>query len=225
MLFPNSNDTSQYSQQINSRISDNITPKRRSLEHILDCQKLVRPGKFTERGRINDNFQPSHRINHTATITSSSVRYKQRVLARHLNIYQSQSDNENELSTIPSFAAANSLRSIDCKPVTRIPFTPIIPYPATELHTIYTEMVNFQDVLSQKKMKYEPLWSDEGVYRIAKEIQLQQPEKFDKIFLGIGGFHLEKIVIAFCGKYLEESGMRVLLWKPQYMEFQKPILQ
>ena len=46
MLFQNSNGTSQDSQQIISRISDNITPKRRSLEHILDCQKLVRRGKL-----------------------------------------------------------------------------------------------------------------------------------------------------------------------------------
>ena len=120
------------------------------------------------------------------------------MLLRHRNRYQSQSDHENELSTIPSFAAANSLLSIDSKPVTRIAFTPIIPYPATEFNTIYTAMVNFQDV-SQKKMKYEPLWSDEGAYRIAKEIQFQQPEKFDNIFLGIGRFHLEKIVIACCG--------------------------
>ena len=60
-------------------------------------------------------------------------------------------------------------------------------------------------------MKYGPLWSDEGVYRIAKEIQLQQPEKFDSIFLGIGGLHLEKIVITCCGKYLEESGIESVL--------------
>ena len=53
--------------------------------------------------------------------------------------------------------------------------------------------------------------ADEGVYRIAKEIQLQQPETFDNIFLGIGGFHLEKIVIACCGKYLEESGIDSVL--------------
>ena len=113
MLFQNSNGTSQDSQQIISRISDNITPKRRSLEHILDCQKLVRRGKFTERGRISDTFQPSQRIDHTATITSSSVHYKHWVLLRHRNRYQSQSDHENELSTIPSFAAINSLLYID----------------------------------------------------------------------------------------------------------------
>lgn len=60
-------------------------------------------------------------------------------------------------------------------------------------------------------MKYGAPWSDEGVYRIAKEIQLQQSEKFDDKFLGIGGFHLEKIVIACSGKYREESGIEIVL--------------
>lgn len=60
-------------------------------------------------------------------------------------------------------------------------------------------------------MKYRPPCSDEGVYRIAKEIQLHQSEKFDDKFLGIGGFHLEKIVIACSGKYLEESGIEIVL--------------
>ena len=77
--------------------------------------------------------------------------------------------------------------------------------------TIYTTKVNFQDVLPQKKMKNGPLWSNECVYRTAKEIQLQQPEKFDNTFLGIIGFHLEKIVFTCCGKYLEESGIESVL--------------
>ena len=42
-------------------------------------------------------------------------------------------------------------------------------------------------------------------YRIVKELQLINPDKFGNIFLGLGGFHLEKVIIASCGKYLEES--------------------
>ena len=140
------------------RVPDNITPKKRSLEQILNCQKLVRRGKFTERGNISDTFRPSQCIDHTTTITYSSVRYKKWVLAQHLNRYQSQSDHKNKLSAIPSFAPRNSLLSIDWKPVTRIVFTPIIPY--LVFSTIYTTMVNFQDVLPQKKIKDGPLWSD-----------------------------------------------------------------
>ena len=55
---------------------------------------------------------------------------------------------------IPSFAATKSLLSIDCKPVTRIVFTPIIPYPTAVFDTVYTAMASFLDVFSQKTMKY-----------------------------------------------------------------------
>ena len=45
------------------------------------------------------------------------------------------------------------------------------------------------------------------VYCIAKELQMLKPHGFGNIFLGIGGFHMEKIVIACLGKYLEEAGI------------------
>ena len=49
-------------------------------------------------------------------------------------------------------------------------------------------MNNFQDALKQKGDTYGALWADEGVYRIAKEIQLVKPDEFSNIFLGLGGF-------------------------------------
>ena len=68
-------------------------------------------------------------------------------------------------------------------------------------------MINFQDVLLQEGLQSDPLWCDEGVYRIAKEPQLLSSDKFGSIFVGLVGFHLEKVVIACCGKYLEESSI------------------
>ena len=68
-------------------------------------------------------------------------------------------------------------------------------------------MINFQDVLLQKGLESGPLWCDKGVYCIAKELQLLNPDKFRNIFLGLGGFHLGKVAIACCGKYFEESGI------------------
>ena len=88
----------------------------------------------------------------------------------------------------------------------KIAFTPILPYVATEYDTIHTVMCNFQDVLHQRSQAYGPLWCDEGVYRLAKELQLLDQDRFDNIFLGLGGFHMEKVMIACCGKYLEETG-------------------
>ena len=47
-----------------------------------------------------------------------------------------------------------------------------------------------------------------GVYNIAKELQFLNTRKFHNIFLGLGGFHLEKIVLASIGQFLARSGAR-----------------
>ena len=46
------------------------------------------------------------------------------------------------------------------------------------------------------------LWCDEGVYRIAKELQLLNSHMFDTCF------HTEKILLACCWLYLKEIGVR-----------------
>ena len=42
--------------------------------------------------------------------------------------------------------------------------------------------------------------------RIAREIQFLRPKEFSNVFLGLGGFHLAKEIMACIGKYLRESG-------------------
>ena len=69
-------------------------------------------------------------------------------------------------------------------------------------------MKNIQDILLQKNIPYELLWSDDGVYRTAKEIQLLRPQEVDNIFLGLGGFRMEKAVLACLGSFLKESGAK-----------------
>ena len=81
--------------------------------------------------------------------------------------------------------------------------SPILPYPATTYDAILTTIINFQDALKQKGDNYGGLWADEGVYCIAKEIQLMKPDQFNNIFLGLRGFHMEKIVLACLGNLLE----------------------
>ena len=93
-------------------------------------------------------------------------------------------------------------------PQTITAFTPILPHPATEFSSIYTCMKNFQGCLATVIQKSGSLWADEGVYRIAKEIQLLRPEEFSNIFLGLGAFHLTKDVMACFGKYLAGSGVQ-----------------
>ncbi|CAB4014015.1 Hypothetical predicted protein, partial [Paramuricea clavata] len=113
----------------------------------------------------------------------------------------------DENSFVPGFTAVrSSLTNLNFHDTTKI-LTPILPYPATTYDAIFTTMINFQDALKQKGDTYGGLWADEGVYRIAKEIQLLKPDKFSNIFLGLGGFHMEKIVFTCLGAYLEPSGI------------------
>ena len=95
---------------------------------------------------------------------------------------------------VPSFTAVRCIRHVCNFQRTITSFVPILPFKATERDSVFTTMVNFQDVLKQHGQEYGALWCDEGVYCIAKEIQLLKPEQFKNIFLGLGGFHFEKIV-------------------------------
>ena len=117
---------------------------------------------------------------------------------------------------IPSFAAVKNLIDSSTHPITKCAFTPILPYAATEYDTIFTTMVNFQDVRKQKESEISLLWSDEGVYQTAKEIQLWHPWKFSNIYLGIGGFHLERVVIDCLGTYLKSSGIQNLVLEEKF---------
>ena len=108
----------------------------------------------------------------------------------------------NEIKT-PSFIATKSLILTVNQEITKHAFTPIIPHPATEYSTIYTSMKRYQDILNQRYNPYGSLWCD-GVYRIAKDIQLLKPDQFKNIFLGMGCFHTKKIVFLCLGKYLEK---------------------
>ena len=49
------------------------------------------------------------------------------------------------------------------------------------------------------------------VYRIAKEIQPVKPDESGNLFLSLGGFHMENILLACLGAYLEPSRMFAVL--------------
>ena len=75
------------------------------------------------------------------------------------------------------------------------------------MDSIFPAMINFNDVLEQRAAKVGTLWCDEGVYQVAKEIQLLKPELFDHLFIGFGPLHTDKIIISCLGKILSISGI------------------
>ena len=161
---------------------------------------MIKNGKFSNRVNISADFRPSKAPKLDKVKENANQRPQTWLTARYLN-------NRNEdHRNIPTFSAINSFLQTQKIIKTRVIFTPILPCLATEYDTIHTVMCNFQDVLRQKSQPYGPLWCDEGVYRLAKELQLLDQNRFDNIFLGLGGFHMEKVIITCCGKYLEETG-------------------
>ena len=108
---------------------------------------------------------------------------------------------------MPSWNAFNSVITEECIPQKIVGFLPVLPYPVTQHSTVYTALKNFQNVLQQLNQQHHlPIFCDEGVYQIAKEIQLLRPDEFKNIVLCLGPFHMIKIALACLGKYLEGSG-------------------
>ena len=122
--------------------------EKKALNHVLDCQKLIRARKLVSRGQIPENFVPGEPYEAKA-IENSYFDFVTWIMApyvtkSHLQEYSSSF----EKPSIPSFTATNSVLVHKHYPITSIGFTPIISYPAAEYDTINTCMRNFQDVLS-----------------------------------------------------------------------------
>ena len=81
----------------------------------------------------------------------------------------------------------------------------------TEYRTVDTSLKNFQDILAQLEQSNMAITCDEGVFRIAKEIQLRHMDEFSNIVICLGPFHMIKIVQACIGNYIDGSGA-VPIW-------------
>ena len=65
--------------------------------------------------------------------------------------------------------------------------------------------------MSQLGQSHIPVTCDEGVYHIAREIMMNNPNEFKDIVLCLGSFHLIKVVMGAIGKYLEGGGADTIL--------------
>ena len=186
--------------------------RRRTLETTLACQELLKSGLYKKTGAIPDSFNAILNVE-TRKELSDQVDEDHFLWWYFRNIFHLRERAVEGEHFIPSFTAINSKldrgssgRNGDIT-ITEKSFIPILPYPATSMDSIYTSMVNFCDVLRQRGEEYGALWSDEGVYCIAKEIQFLRPEEFGHLFLGLGPFHWCRIVIAGIGSFLSTSGI------------------
>ena len=155
-------------------------------------------------GEISEEFSPiTHHIHKNSILTEVNDDF----FAWFVSRFKVTND-------IPNFTALLSkLTSREVRMMTARSFIPILPYPATLMDSIYTSMMNFKDVLHQRGESSGALWCDEGVYCLAKDIQLLKPELFGSKFLGLGPFHWSKIIMGAIGKWLNPSGIGEALKK------------
>ena len=137
---------------------------KKSLESILPCQKLLKSGKFSARGSIPESFQLGPKKDFSTIMNRSATEHRHWVLARHLNSSSMQQQQQQQQQhhqqqqkqqyCIPSFSAMKSRLTLKHHNATKCTFTTIIPHPATDRDTIYTTMINFQDIFKQKSLDY-----------------------------------------------------------------------
>ena len=187
ILFQNQNKNKNSPKALSKKPTDS-PQNQKSLDKVLPCQELIKMGEFGGRGKIPETFSPGDEIDLSWKQNEFAKWYRLWISAQ----YKDKPPPDNG-PRIQSFLFTQS----------KCAFTPILLYPAMEYDTIFTSMINFQDVLKQKERENGPFWSDEGVCHIANEMQLLYPQKFSNIFFGIGSFHLEKVVIGCLGTYLK----------------------
>ena len=95
------------------------------------------------------------------------------------------------IQKVPSWSGVNAIWSSEQIPVSQVSFLPVLPFPVTEYSTVYTELDHLKCLLSTMCQSNLPVTCDEGVYRIAREIQFLRPEEFKNV-LCMGSFHMTK---------------------------------
>lgn len=180
---------------------------REKAEDLLSCQNIVPYVKPKARGVISSEFVPYSIPDTSRVFTETANIDRIWSLAQFSASYDFQRDTSSDTMTAPSWSAFNSLMVEKHPPYAISASVPILPYPATSQSAVYTIMVNLQDAMVQVNQNCGALWSDEGVYHIAKELQLLLPSNFDDIFLGLGSFHTTKIIINCLGQYLQDGGI------------------
>ena len=107
------------------------------------------------RADIPANFTVSERLKISNLVKLRNKDYLLWLLSRYLI-----DTNDNNGNIMPSWSACNSARydkGINC---TRIAFIPILPHPATSYDSIFTSMLNFQNIMKQNENLSGALWCD-----------------------------------------------------------------
>ena len=99
-------------------------------------------------------------------------RYDTHTLTR-LDLTDTQTANVEAICAsqeMPSWGAFNSIVTEENIPEKAVGFLPVLSHPVTDHETVFTAMHNLLNVPNQLGQSYPPVFCDEGVFHIAREI-------------------------------------------------------
>ena len=186
----------------------------KTFDYELKCQEqhvFFRPAKKPD---LQDDYsQPTKNIDKECV--AASRRKDLTWCLSRLDI--DTDDHDNTVNIMPESQTSPSWKEYNAKLLAkeiqrkRVGFLPVLPYPVTQHDTVYTALLNFNGVLQQLDQKHLPVTCDEGVFRIAREIQLICPEQFSGLILLLSSFHMSKVALGCVGKFLKGSGAETIL--------------
>lgn len=196
-----------------------ITRGLKAIQELLPCQKVQSYYKPAKHLDLPSDYEVNSDLftmdkDKTKQYENSDMLWQFLRIARPLshssNVitdYELPTPEENLEQLVPSWSAFNALSSEEDLQQKQVGILPAIPNPVNQYATVYTALLNFNSVLDQLGQNYLPVACDEGVYAIARGVQLSNPDKFTNIVLMLGAFHMAKIVLSCLGKYLRGSGI------------------
>jgi len=137
MWFQNSSN-GRYGEVPISRRTEPMNIRLRKLPTVLPCQTLIDIKRGHKPGYVPPNY-----VTGLHSIDKSDV--------SNYDVWTRYIAKVNASVDLHSYSAFNSILKSKNPAQSRIAFTPILPYPITDFESVYTVMINFQDVLKQKK--------------------------------------------------------------------------
>ena len=93
---------------------------------------------------------------------------------------------------MPSWGTSNSVWRDWGRPKARQPCIPsCLPYPITQYDIVYTKRRSFDAICKKLVQIHIPMFADEKVYAMIREIKFLRPEEFEPIIPMLGAWHAE----------------------------------
>ena len=97
-------------------------------------------------------------------------------------------------------------RGTNIQPRSKVEYLPMINQKASDPSTVLSAMLRAEKLADAQGQDYVVFTGDLQIYRVATQITWDDPERFSRFFLRLGGMHLLMSFVGCLGNLLEDSG-------------------